>query len=310
MTAVLVARQVGTAAAFVPVAAALPGARLLLYPLAAREHADVPHTAADDASILAQLERIGSISMLVTGSSEKSAEDAAQWSWARSRRIPSLAYVDQGVNLELRFARGWPDAVATIGEKEAAQLRALAPDGVVVHVTGSPAVEAFAREVQRYRTNGTAAEPGRVLFATEPITGMAADEYRRINGFIDEDAYALVKRAVAQLGAKLLVRLHPRDRAERWPDAELDRNARGAESVARAQVVCGTRSMFLVEAAAAGVPVVSLQPGRRTPSPLDEIPIAEDDDQALAALRRALNGTTVKNERHRGACERFIGLLR
>jgi len=309
MKAALVARQVGTAAAFVPVASALPGSSLFLYPLAAREHGDVPHTAIDDDCVIAELDRAGKLSVLVTGTSEKAAADAAQWRWARRRRIPTLAYLDQGINLELRFAEDWPDAVATISEKDSARVRSLAPGSVAVHTTGSPAVEAFAAEVERLRESGIAAEPGRIAFATEPITGMSPDAYRRINGFTDEDAFAMAKRAVAaHRGAKLVVRLHPRDSVARWPGAEFDQYARSTESAARAQVICGTRSLFLAQAAAAGVPVVSLQPGRRTESPID-LPTAETDDQALAALRRALSGGSQPGDGHRGASRRLVEVI-
>ena len=332
MKVCLVARQAGTAAAFAPLAALLAASDqlggLLLYPDAAaflrRESPDglVRATEVDDASVIERLHG----SVLVTGTSEEARADRDLWRWARGRRIASLAYLDQWVNLERRFvsknADDWPDALATISETDARLAAALAPPNVVLRTTGSPAIEAFGDQVRRIRQ----AKTGRVVFATEPITGMSADDYRAANGFTDADAFRMAARALAGIGGELLVRLHPRDSKERWTTAIHEANRPGltagfepplarVESAARAHVVCGTRSMFLLEAACAGVPVVSLQPGRRSASPLTDghpgILTAESEHEANAAIAAALS--TPSNEAgadlHRGAGRRLVDAI-
>jgi hypothetical protein len=191
-----------------------------------------------------------------------------------------VAYLDQWVNIELRFAgpgpEGWPDVLAVIDPHDGELAAAIAPAGVQIRVTGSPALDNIRRQVDGLRAAGVAPDPLRVVFATEPQPDLEA--YRHVNGFCDEDSFELGLQLMRRWHrqATLAIRLHPRDRHERWlrrlpPDLETvwDESSR-ADSLARAGRVFGMRSFFLLEAAAAGVPVFSLQPQRRTACPLTD----------------------------------------
>jgi hypothetical protein len=207
---------------------------------------------------------------------------------------------DQWANIGLRFpgatANDWPDRLCVIDEHDAGLARAIAPVGVAIDVTGSPALENICRQVAALRAQGVKSEAGRVLFASEPMADQGA--YRRENGCNDEDSFVL---ACALLlfyhpDSTLVLRLHPRDSRARWEPllppnlkVEWDADTR-ATSLARAERVFGMRSFFLLEALAAGVPVTSLQPARTTNCPLTDgrMPVvqrAEDYSPAVAARK-------------------------
>ena len=234
---------------------------------------------------------IGSAAFLLTGTSSAAAEDAFYWRSARARGIASVAYLDQSSNMEKRFTgrsrNDWPDTLAVIDEYDKKLAEELAPAGVLVRNTGSPAIERIKRSVQELRANGVDSDSARVVFATEPVEEPCA--YRQINGFVDEDCFDVALRLIRKHhpAALLVIRLHPRDSRERWVprlpsdiQTEWDIDTRAA-CLARAGRIFGMRSFFLLEAWACGVKVFSIQPGRKTNCPLTDgrIPVIATPDE-------------------------------
>jgi hypothetical protein len=234
---------------------------------------------------------IGSAAFLLTGTSSFAAADAFYWRGARAKGVTSVAYLDQWSNIEKRFPgfsrNDWPDTLAVIDESDRKLAEALAPAGVLIRNTGSPAIERLKRSVEELRANGVRSESSRLVFATEPVEDKS--DYKEVNGFVDEDCFDVALRLIRKHhpDALLVVRLHPRDSCERWlprlPNDipfEWDLDTRAA-CLARAGRVFGMRSFFLLEAWACGVKVVSIQPGRKTKCPLTDgrMPVVTDPDE-------------------------------
>jgi hypothetical protein len=223
---------------------------------------------------------IGNAAFVLTGTSERAEADAQFWRAARQHGVPTIAYLDQWSGITERFPgntrNDWPDHLAVIDAHDQKLAQAIAPAGVAIHITGSPAVDNIVRQVQQLRAQGITADPLRIVFATEPSAQPA--QYRAIHGGTDEDSFALALALIRTRhpGAHLVMRLHPRDTQARWlahlphDIAHTWDDKTRAETLACSGIVFGMRSFFLVEAAAAGVKVFSLQPGKKTYCPLTD----------------------------------------
>jgi len=296
-TLIVIVRQAGSAAGIIPAAEELLGNEsessvslvVIAFPQAVatcKEVADQPgqlmmhavKTEDEARSVFAK--NIGKASLIITGTSAEAEADAYYWRAARKHKVESIAYLDQWVNIDQRFLgftqEGWPDHLAVIDTHDERLARAIAPDSVQIHITGSPALDRIKREVDRLRVNGIKADPNRFVFATEPVTNL--ELYRLENGFCDEDSFDLLVALMRfhHPSAILVMRLHPRDGRERWlPKLPADiriewDNETRANCLAHAGKIFGMRSFFLLEALAAGVPVVSLQPNKKTYCPLTD----------------------------------------
>ncbi|NEX59658.1 hypothetical protein [Noviherbaspirillum galbum] len=292
---IIIVRQAGSAAALLPVAdelaesepdchltvIAFPPSASTCREIARRADRYALHVVQDEDEARARFhEQIDNASFLLTGTSAEAEADAYYWREARKRGVENFGYLDQWVNIEQRFPGmtrdDWPDHLAVLDEHDLKMAASIAPEGVALHVSGSPALANIQRQVKALREAGIQAEPARILFATEPAADL--DAYRAINGFNDEDSFDWAVELVRRRhpGATLVLRLHPRDGRERWLPRlpgdvsvvwdELSR----AESLARAGLVLGMRSFFLLEAHACAIPVISLQPQRRTACPLTD----------------------------------------
>ena len=234
---------------------------------------------------------ISSATFLLTGTSSAAAADVFYWRGARAKGVTSVAYLDQWSNIEKRFLgrniNDWPDTLAVIDENDRKLAEVLAPAGVLIRTTGSPAIERIRRNVQELRAGGVLNDAARIVFATEPVEDFL--EYREINGFMDEDCFAVALHLIRKHhpGALLVIRLHPRDSRERWApllpsdiSIEWDLDTRAA-CLARAGRIFGMRSFFLLEAWACGVKVVSIQPSRKTNCSLTDgrMPVITDPDE-------------------------------
>lgn len=149
----MVARQAGTAAAFAPLAKALhlAAASVYAYPSAAaifeREGVSfAPVTGFQDAVPSLRTSEPG---ILLTGTSLAVDDDARWWSWAMTRNINSMAFVDQWCNYRERFvldgallpAGELPDRVVVVDEVAA---KGMAQAGFSHHqilVAGTPALD-------------------------------------------------------------------------------------------------------------------------------------------------------------------------
>lgn len=288
-TGIVVVRQAGSAAGIVPAAEELLSGKpmcclvLIAFPQAVPTCHEVArnlerfafHAVATEEEARDVFSRhINQSAFVVTGTSEAATADAYYWRTARACGVPAIAYLDQWSNIEARFPgsgrEDWPDQLAVIDAYDRALALAIAPPGVEIRVTGSPALERIKREVANLHEQGVSAERNRLVFATEPVANIR--EYRAINGFCDEDSFRLALEVIRlhHSGSSLVMRLHPRDSRERWIGllpidihVEWDMQTRSV-CLARAERVFGMRSFFLLEALACGVPVVSFQPNKKT----------------------------------------------
>ena len=263
----IVARDPGAASALSPVARTGPAtvigtghARAIFQ----REH--VPFEETDDA--VGALERRRP-AVLLTGTSLRANLDASWWRAARSLGIPSVGLVDHWSNLLARFTASepfdsHPDVIAVIdmaSERELVDLGCPAP----LSVTGQPAFDAILEAAPDGRAGARArwdVGPERrvLLFASEPIVsdvGPAAS----INELI-----ALRMVLDAADGWRIVIRPHPRENPDALRElakdrATVDATASPHDAIAGADAVVGVSSVFLVEAALAGRPVISLDPG-------------------------------------------------
>lgn len=303
---IIIVRQAGSAAGLAPVADDMveqdPDCTVVIiaFPQAigtCREAARHPdrytvYPVATEEEARQHFERdIQTANFLLTGTSFEAEADAWYWRSARRIGVEACAYLDQWANIEQRFPgstrNDWPDRLAVIDEHDKQLALAIAPPGVAIHVTGSPALENIKRQVQALREQGVTADPDRIVFATEPVGD--PQSYKAKNGFHDEDSFDLALKLIRKWHrqATLVIRLHPRDTRGRWlarlPDdirIEWDDSTR-AQALARAGIVFGMRSFFLLEALTCGVRVYSLQPGRKTACPLTDgrMPVIVDESE-------------------------------
>lgn len=241
--------------------------------------------------------------LLVTGTGIADS-DRRFWIPARTIGVRSLAFVDAWTSLRYRFrdAAGQPvrpDAVGVINEAMRDELVADGFPAAGVHVVGQPHLQALARRLAGRRNGHRPHDPPLLAFFSEPLAeDWKADPY----GF---DEVTVVPRLLAALAAhgpvRFVLKAHPRESADKWPaflatnpappTVRVEAVEETVENLlARVDGVLGMTSMALIEAALAGVPVLSLQPGRRRPaSPLLEClpraPIVAAQDIAGAVAR-------------------------
>lgn len=149
----MVARQAGTAAAFAPLAKVLhlDVTSVYAYPPAAaifeREGVSfAPVTGFQDAMPSLSAPRPG---ILLTGTSLAVADDARWWSWARTRNMTSMAFVDQWCNYRERFvldglllpAGALPDRVVVVDEVAANRMAQAGFPPRQIVVAGTPALD-------------------------------------------------------------------------------------------------------------------------------------------------------------------------
>jgi hypothetical protein len=336
----VIAKQAGTASAFVPLIRELAN-RFTVRVLATEHAGRVFSEAKVDFKRFMNFEDSGVLrgvtqsDLLLTGTSAEAADDSKFWAWAHRHGIPSIGFVDQWVNLEHRFLSGAssdqnPMIVAVIDENDAFAAEKLHLAGSRVHITGSPALDDIAEQVTKLRLGLPEVNSRPIaVFATEPSSVETDTQYRANNGFNDLDALQLTVENLATIPSLadwiLKIKLHPRDRRERIEKFlktieapvkfEIIDSGR-AEMIACADVVIGTRSFFLLESAICGVPVISLQPGRKTSCPLTDgksaIHVVTDRTDATLAFRSLQilsKKSLVLTRRERRSIESFIGLI-
>jgi hypothetical protein len=171
-------------------------------------------------------------------------------------------------------------------------LRALGVADERVVVTGSPAFDATLARRRRWSPSGRT-----VLFLSQPIKTLFGGEL----GYTEDDVLGAVAVVVAEAGAELVVRPHPREDTEALRKrmtalpcpTRTDASADVLDAVRDARVVVGMTTMALVHAALLGAPTLSVQIDRRGKDPLPTnrdgltIPVADASElrrQLLAAL--------------------------
>lgn len=248
----------------------------------------------------------------MTGTSRHAERDGEWWKAASARGIPTLAVLDHWDQYVERFTvrrpfDRLPTRVAVMDERaRRAMIRYGCPADRIV-VTGHPALEAVleaplvGRDDAR-RAWGLADADWAILFVSEPL----ASDFGGTYPFDETQVLGILLEATSDLTASVVVRPHPRQPATPFAqDAarmRLDRTASPRGAMAGADTIVGMTSMFLLEAALSGAPVLSIQPTSE-PYPIagdcpSLIPIA----RTVAAARAWL---TEPDHRHRaGEAER------
>ncbi len=273
--------------------------------------------------------------VLITGTSIQADEDGRFWAWAREREVPSLAFVDSWVNYGARFAgfRHLPDEIAVIDASARDALLSIGAPARRLHVVGNPAFDALSRMAEE--AHGGLETPsirswlwvGEGLSTVDWPGGAPPAELADID---EPGCFQAVLRALSSMepGARpdeLWVAPHPRESPalyDRWlkraghcPVTVRVVRGAGRAWAAQAHMVVGMSSMLLVESARMGVPVVSLQLGRETPSPViaDKagIRIARREEEVQVALLEVAQGGPRASARPPvDDTERFVALIR
>jgi len=305
------ARQAGTATAFGPLVDALErggvGVRLAALGAAAKAWSERrPLTGGCFEDLVDSLDSGPSPRVLITGTSADPEDDARSWEWARTRQIPTVAFVDSWVNYAERFTAaggGWvaplPDNIGCVDELAARRLKEAGLPADRVLVLGNPAFDGLAS-----RVTPAPPRPGLVvLFASQPLAGRGFpapwDEHRALDMLLE----AL---AAANLGSVTVrVRLHPAEAPDKFADLAarpspvrvvIDTEPDRIRSVSSSHLVVGVATMLQVEARWLGRPAVSLQAGGHVPSDLIDgqgIRVYQD----AASFTEALLGDLTKTPR-------------
>jgi len=279
----IVARDPGAASALVPVAQALPSTVIGLdhaRPVFERAGIHLEELSSDQSPGIAEewLSRVGP-SVLLTGTSrlDLAPLDAQWWRASRAMQVPSVALLDHWVGywekftVDIRFD-AVPDVIAVMDEYARGRLRELGCKQPQILVTGHPAFDGLSTEPLAGREGvrsqwGSGVGEWVVLFVSEPI----ASDLGALSGYDEVDVLRLLIDALAGLPAQLIVKPHPREEPLRLAglmkdmgrSGRLETELTGREAVAGADTVVGMTSILLLEAAVAGRPVLSIQPGAR-----------------------------------------------
>lgn len=216
---------------------------------------------------------------------------------ARQLGIPSLAVLDFWSNYAARFTTlppdgpldALPDVIAVMDDSAAEDLRSLGIDTGCVHVTGQPAFDRLhtetppASKLAALRAQ-IGCPPGRhlVVFASQPCSEIATKAGYAVLPYDERDIVQIFcsefKTHPAADELFLWIRPHPREtpgkftrHASRHVFAGMAGDSAAAQHAAEG--VAGMCSVFLLEAALIGKPVLSLQPGETglSPLPLDRL---------------------------------------
>ncbi len=286
-------REPGGASALVSVALRAR-AEVVAYPSAATvfERAGLKPRAIVDDDAAAVRSILGDFrpDVLVTGTSHDAGQENVWWTAARERGIPSLAVLDHWDNYAERFTvrrpfDALPDRITVMDERALAALIGHGCPPELVVITGQPAFDALLEAQPPGRDEARRAwsvDPRNwvILFASEPIS---SDHV--VRQYNETQALAVLLEATATLPATVLVRPHPRQSQDSilsvFPTVRIDRTRRPHDALAGADTIVGMESMFLLEAAIAGAPVLSVQP-----SPL-QYPVPGNCRSLIATARTA-----------------------
>jgi hypothetical protein len=291
---VVVARQAGTANAFLPLYEEFRKSDCAVETFAFAQAHHIFSTNRIDSMLIDRFDKflsddIVQPSLLLTGTSEYAREDNDFWQWAKSNGIPSLAFVDSWVSywqrftpsdmIESRFSCA-PDLIAVIDQFMYERMVEYGCDEKKLVVTGSPAFESLRDYVpmQRDSISRTYGE-NYFVFIGEPFNPrvFGGDEKETL-GYTEAEVLTLAVEALDKLERQtftLVFRPHPRGGHSRETTLVADRHGsvtvdkvefNSRDLVACARAVIGMTSMLLFEASMMGVPAVSIRPNKRLSS--------------------------------------------
>lgn len=274
------ARQPGSLSALLPLKTTLANEydfKVLATSLAAGVTEDLKQLeiAESEKDVLSYLEK--DFDIFLSGTSTEVSKDKVLWAKAKAHGIPVVAYFDHWHNLHERLPVNRDEHPSCLALLDFLMQEKLLSSGIErdqTVVTGSPQFELLYNRRADIRR---AAEGENIaVFATEPVSSKFKEEY----GFDDLDALRLAAEMLSRQAGKyqkvsgMLIKLHPRDSVSRIspiiseltqkysvPEIAIS-NWSKYQVFAKASVIFGMSSMFLFEAAALGIPVISCQPQR------------------------------------------------
>ena len=196
------------------------------------------------------------------------------WDWARRAGVPSIAVIDAWTNFAVRFEKSdgvvQPDAVAVIDGAAKKDLEAFDWMTVPVFSVGQPHLQKQTQLLLERRSDVRQKAPQTIVFFSEPVR----EDYKSGRGFTQFEAFEMLVSVLADSQRlEIWVKAHPREDPDAWKRAVSDASTRSGVQVCQvhgpavdllvdADGIVGMTTMVLIEGHLAGVPVLSLQPGR------------------------------------------------
>lgn len=183
------------------------------------------------------------------------------------KRVPSLYVLDFWSNYWQRFSGETkdftylPDKICVMDEAAKRDMLEQGFPEYTVVATGNPYFEEFAQGIRKE------GDPYTILFISQPLSTDTEIE-RSQYGFTEYLALQGLLTALERLPQEYVcsLRLHPREPANKYEEFLSGRVTRAAEptleeALSRAGIVVGMFSPVLMQAAVAGKPVISFEPG-------------------------------------------------
>jgi len=225
---VVVARQAGSANAFVPLFREFQESNIRVHTFAFTHAHKIFATSKIDATLIERFDPtlfgdLSDPSFLLTGTSEYADEDNCFWQWAKSRGIPSLAFVDSWVSYWQRFTPGGvgqkrfsitPDLIGLIDRFMYDRMVECGCDEKLLIVTGNPAFDCL-RQYVPIEHKDIIATYGEdyVLFIGEPFNNRLLGENEKdVLGYTEAEVLRVTANAIELMEGeklKLVVRPHP-----------------------------------------------------------------------------------------------------
>ena len=143
--------------------------------------------------------------IIVTGTSHYSPFEQHLWEIARSQACPSLAILDQWINIPARFSYDKPDYVGAIDSWQAEELQHVGFDSTQIIVTGHPwLAQVMQQRCQMVEPVLSNSDPNaiKILFVNEPISSDISAGYAESPGYNEYDSFELVFLAAAQVASQ------------------------------------------------------------------------------------------------------------
>ena len=317
---VVVARQAGSANAFVPLFSEFKESNFRVHTFAFTHAHKIFASNKINAILIEEFDAsffnaIPKPSLLLTGTSEYAAEDDRFWQWARSMGVPSLAFVDSWVSYWQRFTpRGvvqnrfsiTPDLIAVIDRFMYDRMVDSGCDDKLLIVTGNPALDDLPHYVSRDREDivGTYGA-NYILFIGEPFNNrLYGGNEKDVLGYTEAEVLRVTANAIELMEGgkfKLVFRPHPRGGCTGEIESIIDSHGTAVvdagkfnsrDLVACAKAVVGMTSMLLFEASLMGVPAISIQPNKKLFSDVIDgssgIPVVIRSDDVRSEMEKIL----------------------
>lgn len=235
---------------------------------------------------------------LITGTSAGDFTEKYLWKAAEKLNIPSFAILDQWLNYGIRFSRY---TTAEIREYEKDKSHPYLPSKILVMddyakqeaikdgldqskilVSGQPYFETLLKEkvsserLKELRSRlGIGSDDLIITFASEPVSKDYKNDYWGFNEkTIFKELFEGVKEVSERSEKKIsiIIKVHPREDEDSFEEISsdthklkiiIDRDSKPMDLILISDVVAGMSSMFLIEAAIIGKPVLSILMGMK-----------------------------------------------